>query len=34
MMSNISLGFIRIHILHYANEGEIFGVENQKLKNL
>ncbi|HDN65338.1 MAG TPA: PadR family transcriptional regulator [Methanosarcinales archaeon] len=27
MMRNIFLGFIRIHILHHANEGEIFGVE-------
>ena len=26
MMRNIFLGFIRIHILHHANEGEIFGV--------
>ena len=27
MMRNIFLGFIRIHILHHASEGEIFGVE-------
>ncbi len=27
MMRNIFLGFIRIHILHHANEGKIFGVE-------
>ena len=27
MMRNIFLGFIRIHILHHAKEGEIFGVE-------
>ena len=27
MMRNIFLGFIRIHILHHAYEGEIFGVE-------
>ncbi|RZN34315.1 MAG: PadR family transcriptional regulator [Methanosarcinales archaeon] len=27
MMRNIFLGFIRIHILHHACEGEIFGVE-------
>ncbi len=27
MMRNIFLGFIRIHTLHHANEGEIFGVE-------
>ena len=26
MMRNIFLGFIRILILHHANEGEIFGV--------
>ena len=26
-MRNIFLGFIRIHILHHASEGEIFGVE-------
>jgi len=26
MMRNIFLGFIRIHILHHASEGEIFGV--------
>lgn len=26
MMRTIFLGFIRIHILHHANEGEIFGV--------
>ncbi|MEA1866351.1 MAG: PadR family transcriptional regulator [Euryarchaeota archaeon] len=26
MMRNIFLGFIRIHILHHANDGEIFGV--------
>ncbi len=26
MMRNIFLGFIRIHILHHANKGEIFGV--------
>ncbi len=26
MMRNIFLGFIRIHILHHANEDEIFGV--------
>ena len=26
-MRNIFLGFIRIHTLHHANEGEIFGVE-------
>ncbi len=27
MMRNIFLGFIRIHILHHASEGEIFGIE-------
>jgi DNA-binding PadR family transcriptional regulator len=27
MMRNIFLGFIRIHLLHHASEGEIFGVE-------
>jgi DNA-binding PadR family transcriptional regulator len=27
MMRNIFLGFIRIHLLHHAYEGEIFGVE-------
>ena len=27
MMRNIFLGFIRIHILHHASEGAIFGVE-------
>ena len=27
MMRNIFLGFIRIHILHHAYEGEIFGLE-------
>ncbi len=27
MIRNIFLGFIRIHILHHASEGEIFGVE-------
>ncbi|MEA1908302.1 MAG: PadR family transcriptional regulator [Euryarchaeota archaeon] len=27
MMRNVFLGFIRIHILHHAYEGEIFGVE-------
>jgi len=27
MMRNIFLGFIRIHILHHAYEGDIFGVE-------
>lgn len=26
-MRNIFLGFIRIHILHHAKEGKIFGVE-------
>jgi len=27
MIRNIFLGFIRIHLLHHAYEGEIFGVE-------
>ncbi|KAF5417259.1 MAG: hypothetical protein C5S48_00685 [Candidatus Methanogaster sp.] len=27
MMRNIFMGFIRIHLLHHASEGEIFGAE-------